>query len=244
MQTPMGRMCLNWYIRFDNFVALMGGFPTDLPREWYHAMIGFYQSQVAANPDILRWKVDDRTARLRLISYDMSILFARGSRGQISPTDFIQEHDNLSARLEDWRNTWDPALSDPNYLVTDFSYKQPLHPDDFVDPYTPGILYDFPLFTSTLMSVEWYSIMIMHKSQSSNTPPDVLFAELSRYGFQTCQHFETLEYWPSTPKGALILAQAGLAIATLFLPQDERHHMWLRRKFALLENMGCVPTLI
>lgn len=240
MQTPMGRMCLSWYARFDNFVALMGGFPTDLPREWFNAIVEFHQTQIVANPNELRWKIDERSARLRLITYDMSIVFARGSRGQLSPEEFIQEHDKLSTRLLDWKTTWDTALSDPKYLVTDFAHRQPLDPDDFVDPYAPGVLYSGPLLSTTVISEEWHSIMIMHMCQSSNTPPEVLFAKLMKHAYATCQIFETLEFWPSTPKGALVLMQAGIAIATLFLPQDDRHQMWLRRKFAILESMGYV----
>lgn len=238
MQNSVGRMCLSWYARFDNFVALMGGFPTDLPREWFSAMVAFNQAQMTANPESLRWKSDERSARLRLITYDMSIVFARGSRGQLSPMEFTGEHDRLSERLMDWKNTWDPELSDSTYLVTDFRHRQPLDPDDFVDPYSPGILYEPPLFNSTIASAEWHSIMIMHKCQSSSTPPEVLFADLRSHAYATCRYFETLEYWPSTPKGALVLMQAGIAIASLFLPQDDRHQMWLRRKFAILENMG------
>lgn len=162
MQTPMGRMCLSWYARFDNFVALMGGFPTDLPREWFNAMIAFHKSQATANPDELRWKIDERSARLRLITYDMSLVFLRGSRGQILPAEMIERHEKLLNRLLDWKNTWDPALSDPSHLVTEFPQKRQLDLDDFVDPCAPGILYEDPLFSTTLISLEWHSIMIMH----------------------------------------------------------------------------------
>lgn len=238
MQTPMGRMCLSWYARFDNFVALMGGFPTDLPREWFTAKAEYYRSQMEANPDAIRWKLDNSSARLRIIGYDMSILFARGSRGQISHEQFIVEHDQITEALVDWKTNLDPAVLDPKYLVTDFSYRRPPDPDDIVDPYCPDILYDFPLFTTTLLRAEWNSIMIMHKCQSSGMRPDILFAQLRHHAYRTCQYFETIEFWPKTPPGVLILVQACIAIATLFLPQDARHHMWIRRKFALLERMG------
>lgn len=244
MQTPVGRMCLTWYGRFDNFVALMGGFPTDLPREWFQSVITFHQSQAAANPDVLRWKMDERTGRLRLITYDMSILFAKGSRGQMAPEDFNNGHDLLTRRLEEWKDTWDPALTDARFLVTHFPHRGPPDPDDIVDPYSPGILYDFPLFSSTVIMAEWHSIMTMHQCQSSNTPPEQLFMKLGMHAYATCQYFETLEYWPSTPKGTLILVQACIAIAALFLPQDEKHHMWCRRKFALLETTGYVSSYL
>jgi hypothetical protein len=237
-RTPVGRMCLSWYARFDNFVALMGGFPTDLPREWFQAMLDFYKEGVIANPDEIHWRIDEWSAQLRLISYDMSILFARGSRGQISSEDFVKEHDLISQRLTDWKEKRDPALQDPKYLVRDFPSPETLDPEDFVNPYTVGILYERPLFDVTVLCAEWNSIMIMHKCQSSGTRPDQLFADLNRHAYRTCQYFETLEFWPSTPRGVLVLIQACIAIAALFCPQDARHHMWFRRKFALLETMG------
>ncbi|KAF5632656.1 transcriptional regulatory moc3 [Fusarium tjaetaba] len=243
MQTPVGRMCLSWYARFDNFVALMGGFPTDLPREWFRAMLDFYQSGITSNPDELHWKIDAWSARLRLISYDMSILFARGSRGQISQEDFMKEHELLNQQLIEWKEKRDPALQDPKYLIKDFPSAETLDPDDFVNPYTVGILYDFPLFDVTVLCAEWNSIMIMHKCQSSGMRPDQLFADLNRHAYRTCQYFETLEFWPSTPRGVLVLIQACIAIAALFCPQDARHHMWFRRKFALLETMGYIHPL-
>lgn len=238
MQTPMGRMCLSWYARFDNFVALMGGFPTDLPREWFQAMGDFYKAGIAANPEELHWKIDGWSAQLRLITYDMSILFSRGSRDQISPEAFAKEHDLINERLIEWKEKRDPALQDSQYLVKDFPPVETLDPEDFVNPYTVGILYDSPLFDVTVLCAEWNSIMIMHKCQSSGMRPDVLFADLNRHAYRTCQYFETLEFWPSTPRGVLVLIQACIAIAALFCPQDARHHMWFRRKFALLETMG------
>lgn len=243
MQTAMGRMCLSWYARFDNFVALMGGFPTDLPREWFQAMVDFYQSEKAAHPAELRWVIEEWSSRLRLISYDMSILFAKGSRGQISPEDFIKEHEAIDKRLVEWKEKRDPALLDQRYLITDFPPPESIPSDDIVDPYTVGILYDFPLFHATVLCAEWNSIMIMHKCQSSGIRPDILFADLNRHAYRTCQYFETLEFWPSTPRGVLVLIQACIAIAALFLPQDARHHMWFRRKFALLETMGYIHPI-
>ncbi|KAM5348104.1 hypothetical protein ACJ41O_007928 [Fusarium nematophilum] len=243
MQTPMGRMCLSWYARFDTFVALMGGFPTDLPREWFLAMVDFYKAEATVYPGELRWKIEEWSARLRLISYDMSILFARGSRGQISPEEFVKEHDAINVRLVEWKEKRDPALLDSRYLITDFPPAETIDPDDIVNPYTVGILYDFPLFNATVLCAEWNSIMIMHKCQSSGTRPDLLFADLNRHAYRTCQYFETLEFWPATPKGVLILIQACIAIAALFLPQDAQHHMWFRRKFALLETMGYIHPI-
>ncbi|KAL6881072.1 hypothetical protein J3F83DRAFT_30955 [Trichoderma novae-zelandiae] len=238
METSIGRMCLSWYARFDNIVALMGRIPTEIPREWFTAMIAYYQNQMASHPRELRWRIEDRSARLRLISYDMSSLYARGSAEKITPLDYANEHNYLSTRLEEWKANWDPLLCDEQFLVTDFNWRLPLTSDDIVDPYRPGLLYDHPLFNNTVITMEWHSIVIMHKTQSPNLSPEQLFTELRSHAFTVCELFECLEFWPDLPPGALIAVQPCLAIAGLFLPHQPSNNMWLRRKFALLETQG------
>ncbi|KAL7796593.1 hypothetical protein V8C37DRAFT_352226 [Trichoderma ceciliae] len=238
MQSPIARMCLSWYARFDNIIALMGRFPTEIPREWFIAMVAFYQSQMASDPTRLRWKIEDRSARLRLISYDMSTLYARGSRKEIAPTDYIYEHNYLTAQLEEWKGSWDLMLCDRRHLVTDFTWRRPLDPNDIVNPYRPGLLYDRPLFNNTIIMMEWHSIVLMHKSQSHEISSERLFTELGGHAFTVCELFESMEYWPGLPAGTLIAMQPCLAIAALFLPHRPNSNMWLRHKFALLEAQG------
>jgi hypothetical protein len=236
-QTPLGRMCLSWYFRFDNFIAMMGGFPTSLPREYFDTMNNYFQNQVVSTPDRVEWRIAEQNSRLRIITWDMSILYARGSRGQIGSNDFNNEYDRLTRALVDWKESCDPILTDPEHLVQDFGGRRP-DPDDIVDPYQPGILYDKPIFATTLMMVEWNSIMIMHLTQSGHKTLDQLLPDLSRHAYEVCRYFETLELWSQTPKGVLTLIQACLQIASLFLPQDMKHQMWVRRKFAVLERLG------
>ncbi|OTA01977.1 hypothetical protein A9Z42_0023020 [Trichoderma parareesei] len=238
METSIGRMCFSWYARFDNIVALMGRIPTEIPRVWFTTMITYYQSQIACYPEDLRWRIEDRSARLRLISWDMSMLYARGSANQISKSDYANQHNYLTAQLEEWKANWDPALCDEQFLVTDFNWRLPLNSDDIVDPYRPGLLYDHPLFNNTVITMEWHSILIMHKTQSPELSNEELFAEVSSHAFAVCELFECLEFWPDLPPGVLIAVQPCLAIAGLFLPHDPSHNMWLRRKFALLETQG------
>ncbi|KAH0497022.1 hypothetical protein TgHK011_004358 [Trichoderma gracile] len=238
METAIGRMCLSWYARFDNIVALMGRIPTEIPRVWFTSMIAYYQRQIACNPKDLRWRIEDRSARLRLISWDMSILYARGSAKEISASDYADQHKYLTEQLEIWKANWDPALCDEQFLVTDFNWRLPLNSDDIVDPYRPGLLYDHPLFNNTVITMEWHSILIMHKSQAPDLSNEKLLAEVSSHAFAVCELFECLEFWPDLPPGALIAVQPCLAIAALFLPHEPSHNMWLRRKFALLETQG------
>ncbi|RDA84696.1 hypothetical protein CP532_2765 [Ophiocordyceps camponoti-leonardi (nom. inval.)] len=243
MDTAVGRMCLNWYSRYDNYVAIMGGFPTGLSREWFDVTMAYCQSQAEAQPESLRWKIDYRSARLRLITFDMSMLYAQGSRGQLSPQAFAHEHARLTQELLDWKRSWDPSLTDPTYLVTDLLYRRDPGPEDIVDAYKPGTLFHPPLFTTTLITAEWHSIVIMHLSQAAKTPPPPLLAKVREHAYAACQYFEAVERWPACPPGALVSLQPCISIAALFLPHDGKHQMWLRRRFALLDTLGFIhPT--
>ncbi|RCI09766.1 hypothetical protein L249_4051 [Ophiocordyceps polyrhachis-furcata BCC 54312] len=243
MDTAVGRMCLNWYSRYDNYVAIMGGFPTGLSREWFDVTMQYCQSRVEAQPESLRWKIDYRSARLRLITFDMSMLYARGSRGQLPPQAFAREHTRLTHELHDWKRSWDPSLTDPTYLITDLSYRRDPGPEDIVDAYKAGTLFHPPLFTTTLITAEWHSIVIMHLSQAAKTPPPPLLAKVREHAYAACQFFEAVERWPACPPGALVSLQPCISIAALFLPHDGKHQMWLRRKFALLDTLGFIhPT--
>ncbi|KAI0014348.1 hypothetical protein F4779DRAFT_612642 [Xylariaceae sp. FL0662B] len=237
------RMLLTWYVRFDVFVGMMGGFETRLPREWFWTAVQYNGEQVEKDPLNLAWKTEAHASRLRLISVDMSLLYARGGRGEIVGDAFTEEHNRLTTQLHEWRARLDPALTNPNFLETEFKHQLPLDADNIVDPYKPGYLYKFPLFQTTVLLAEWHSIMIMHKSQEALALQQEPSDELRGMAYTICEIFEAVQLWPSAPNGALIPIQPCLAIAALFIPRDSRHHMWMRRKYAMLEGLGYVFPL-
>lgn len=238
MQSPMSRAILAWYSRFDIFVGMMGRFETALPREWFSTFVEYCDSQVAAEPDKSAWKIEACNARFRLITMEMSILFGKGARSELAGDAYFAEHRRLSKELQDWKDGWDPALTDPALMVTEFSNERSLYPSDIVNPFAPGVLYNQPLFASTLLTCEWHSIVIMHESQGGMDTGGEQPPKLGEHAYAICQMFEAIELWPSAPKGSLFVIQACIAIAALFVPRDTRHDMWIRRKFALLEIMG------
>lgn len=238
MQSPV-RELLTWYIRFDVFVAMMGGFETALPREWFTTAVSWSHQKSDENPNDLSWRVEVQATTLRLISVDMSLLYARSVRGEISHDAFAEEYSNLTAQLFQWKEKLDPAITDAKYLVTDFQHQQPLTEDDVVNPYNPGYLYKPPLFSTTILFLEWHSIIIMHMSRQEgyglqHEPSD----ELRQLAISACEMFETVRLWPETPPGAIIAVQSCLAIACLFVPRDQKYHMWIRRRYASLEAAG------
>ncbi|TVY80693.1 hypothetical protein LSUE1_G006092 [Lachnellula suecica] len=65
-------------------------------------------------------------------------------------------------------------------------------------------------------------------------------AELQEIAYKSCQLFEAMEYWPGSPPGTVLACQASLGIACLFLPRDDHHSMWARRKLAVIESHGYI----
>lgn len=78
----------------------------------------------------------------------------------------------------------------------------------------------------------------MHQYQTALTLKTQPSVELEKKAFATCQLYEALEYWPHSPPGTILAIQASLGIACLFLPRDETHSMWARRKLATIESNG------
>lgn len=132
----------------------------------------------------------------------------------------------------------DPALKDPRYLVTDFAGARPRELNDIVDPYIPNVIFTGPLFVMNVARIDWYSIDLMHKYQTALSMKQQPDASIGITAYATCQLFEAVEYYPQSPPGSILACQASLGIASLFLPKDELHSIWARRKLATIESHG------
>ncbi|KAL2140041.1 hypothetical protein VTI28DRAFT_4318 [Corynascus sepedonium] len=243
MQTPVGRAALTWYARFDVFLGIMGSFKTSLCREWFTAPVDYYESRAAEEPHNLAWKIEACSAQLRLISQQMSDLFARGAKQEITKDEYVAEHRRLSVVWDEWKNSWDSALKNPGCLVDEFPGNPTPSPDDIVNPFTPGVLFRPPIFASTLMTCEYHSISLMHASQNAMKLTEEDRVRLMEHAYAICQIFEAVEFWPQSPAGSLTVLQSSIAIAALYLPRDSKHHMWFRRKFVLLESIGYISPI-
>ncbi|CZT00813.1 related to C6 finger domain protein [Rhynchosporium graminicola] len=240
MEDPLTRVILGWYMRFDVFAGLMGGFETVLSREWFSVSQEFFQDQVAKEPDVLDWKIESAIAQHRLVATDMSLLFVKRGKKELSDQQFMTENNAIARRIEEWKTMMDPALQDPRYLINDFPGARPLDPEDIVDPYMPGIIYHGPLWAMNVAMIDWYAIDMMHKYQTALTMQTQPSADLGAKAYATCQLFEAVEFWPGSPPGTVLACQASLGIACLFLPRDETHSMWARRKLATIESKGYI----
>ncbi|TAQ84082.1 hypothetical protein B7494_g7590 [Chlorociboria aeruginascens] len=220
MQNETTRVILAWYTRFDVFAGLIGGFETVLSRQWFSYGTEYFENQVLKEPTKLSWKIERAVWQLRLIATDMSALFSKRGKGEISHEQFLIENEIVAKRIEEWKTKMDPALQNSQWLVTDFTGARPLNPDDIVDPYIPNIIYRGPLWIVNISIIDC--------------------ADLTIKAYATCQLLEAVEFWPGSPDATIVACQASLGIACLFLPRDEIHAMWARRKLATIESHGFV----
>lgn len=236
----MSRVILGWYTRFDVFAGLMGGFETVLDREWFQYSEHHLLQQIQQEPEELVWKIEYVLAQQRLIAMDMSLLFSRNGKGELSINDFVQENEFIARRIKNWTKDMDPELRDPDYLVTDFSGGREVDPDDIVDPYLRNTLYQGQLYAMNFARLDMNALDLMHKYRTALFMKTQPSKDLAMKAFEVCQLFEAIEFYPGSPRGAVLAAQASVGIASLFLPRDETHAMWSRRKFASIECQGCV----
>ncbi|KAL8760659.1 MAG: hypothetical protein Q9184_003174 [Pyrenodesmia sp. 2 TL-2023] len=245
MQEELGRKILAWYSRFDLFVGFMSGYETVLGREWFGAKERFHRERAQQHPEDIDARVEAAIASHRFIALDMALLFAKLKVGEITLPEFQIGNEVVTARIRNWGQSLGPLLTDERYIVTSFEGAPKQDEDDIVDPYRLGGLFRGALFPMNFVLVDWLGTNIMHTYQTAlitgrPAPPGLLEMAL-----ELCRIFESVEYWPESEKGSILQAQAGLGIAALFLPKDERHTMWIRRKLAKIEGEGYTypPTL-
>ncbi|KAI9779235.1 MAG: hypothetical protein M1839_007487 [Geoglossum umbratile] len=243
-QSLVHQVIFRWYSCFDTSTNLVDGGETVLGREWFSACQQYHLEQAERHQDDISHKIEEAIANLRLITTDMSTLFANRARGSICYSDFVGENDALARRISEWQSDIHPSLRDQVYAITSFRGAPRLNLDDIVDPYTSSFLFKGPTWPMNFVLLSWYALDLMYRYQSALALQRQLPAEAEHTALQTCQLFEAIEYYPDAPPGStLTAAHASLAVASLFLPKDDRHITWARRKFARVEQLGYIyPT--
>lgn len=239
MESEVQRKILSWYSRFDIFAGLMSGYETMLAREWFCANENHYRHQNQKYPNDIDYKIEAAIASHRLIAMDMAVLFAKLPRGAITLESFIIENKEISTRISNWKQHLDILLAHTRSLVETLVVDRKPYPGAVIDPYMPGGIYDKDgLWTLNFMLMDWYAMDVMHRYQSAlmlQQPPP---PELEVLALRLCGMFEAIESWTEGPPGVELSTQAALGIATLFLPKDDGHTMWSRRKLAKIEGLG------
>ena len=242
VQTEMRRKMLAWYIRFDLFAGLMAGNETVLGIEWFQAYERCYASLSMNDPTNQNLRIETCFAEHRTAAVEMALLFAKLPKGEISVTDFMRENALLGERIRRLRLNIEPFAQHSHHTIKYFEGCPKLDPDDIVNPYELGKLFGPPLFSVNFLLLDWFALDTMFKYQSAlmlqQSPP----AEMEALALEQCQIFEAIEFWSGSPAGSILPAQASLGLTCLFLPRDEKHTMWCRRKLAKVESLGWVSV--
>lgn len=238
-QTPMGRIILAWYTRFDQLVACMGTLEPSLPRCWIEALDVQCRGQLSNEPDDPIWLSEATENWLRLISHDMCLLRARYRSGQIPEKIFQAEHRKFSLLLREWRDHLSPVLTEPARFAEGEKTECPLF--HFFEDGPP--IYDESRAFMTLYITEWHSIVLLHLcrvSDDSLAEASLILGSQSENAEAICQILEGAEKWSAAPKGMLTMLHPTIAMAALWLPMSPQRHVWLKEKFAWLESSGYV----
>lgn len=241
-QTEFLRKVLLWYIRFDLFVGFQSGGDSVLGREWYAAIEAYCARAAREDPNNLVLKYEERFAYSRLVAKDSSILFAGKLRGQISDEAFMAELPRLAERVHKLETHIDPALLDPESFITDFTGTP--DPDDIVNIYEPNVIRGGDHWTTNYLFLDMWGIIFMYHVSISMAMRKPFDPELVQKAYRTAQVFKAVTNYPKSPPGAIIEAQATVAIAILFLPKDPKTVQWARRNFAEVEASGYVFILL
>jgi hypothetical protein len=232
------RTILQWYIHFDVFAGMLSGNGTILGREWFEALHEWDLQQIKLNPKDVQLKYKECCSRCRLLAADVALTFARKNRNDITEEDFDAKCKTINQELRSWETNLDPILRQPSKLITDFPDAPPRDPEDIVDPYKPNVIYDGELFGTNFITLQFLGLDLMFQQQLSGAQGEPRLPEMQELALRMCQMVEAIQYHRTSPRSVLLGIQASLAMATTFLPRDEKHNMWSRRKLATVEALG------
>ena len=217
---------------------MISGNRTILRREWFEVCHDWDVQQIKLKPDDVELKYRERCSRCRLLAADIALTFARKSRNDITEEDFNAKCKAIDDELRSWETNLDPTLRDSSKLITDFPDAPQRDPEDIVDPYQPNTIFDGELFGTNYIALQFLGLDLMFQYQLSAAQGETRLHEMQQLALRMCQIVEAIQYHRTSPQSVLLGIQASLAMATTFLPRDEKHNMWSRRKLAAVEALG------
>ncbi|KAK0250104.1 hypothetical protein LTR01_004661 [Friedmanniomyces endolithicus] len=243
MQDETRRRIISWYIRFDLFAASMAGTETNLGREWFAACAEFYTLQARERPHDLGATFEKFFSTSRLLATDSTLLFAAKKKNTLSDEQFAAEVDNISSQITRFKHLIETVFDEPaNFVTVSPDTPAPSAEDDITDFRDPHFLYGGDYFTMNYVLIDFWAIDMMFRNRLATPPSPQVAAQLVEIALKECKMFEAVEHCEQKPPGAILGCQASLGIASLFLPRDRKHTDWCRRKFALIEQKGFVPS--
>lgn len=135
METEVRRKILSWYARLDLFAEVMAGHSTDLGRDWFCIIDGYYLHEVLEHPEHIDFKIEGAITGHRLIGMDLATLF---SKLKYLYTGFMRENQLTAERIRTWMNPMSQLLSERKYLMNSLEGARDREIYDILYPYVPG----------------------------------------------------------------------------------------------------------
>jgi hypothetical protein len=243
MQDETRRKIASWYTRLDLLAGIVGegGGERKLSREWFAAIREHYRRQSRDRPDELSAKLEDLMSSSGLLAKDSSLLLAAKKRGVVSDKEYESRTRELEQQYADLSRRVETSFAKPGNCAKSFPNAPPPDEAEIIHYQDSNLLYTGELFTMNYIMLDSWAIDLNFKHQRAIQQQQTPTPEIEALGSKMCKMIEAIEC--SGPNGALLCCQTSLAIASLFLPKDEKHTDWCRRKYAKIEQLGYV-TLI
>jgi hypothetical protein len=242
MSTEISRRILAWYARFDIFAGIMGGYETVLDIDWFMACKAFHEERIAKYPNNLVYALEAYAASHGVVAMEMSQLFAKLPRGAITIPEFLKQNERITQDIQGLKMKLAPMMARTEYKAIIPRHGTP-DPNSIIDIHGPAGIYHGPLWSLNFLIIDWNSLQSLQLYQTSlilhQTPPAERLLGLA---LEQCRIIEAVQHWTGSPPAAILPAQACLALVCLFLPRDDKHIIWARRKLAAVENLGYANT--
>ena len=141
-------------------------------------------------------------------------------------------------QYEEYGSIVENAFREHSNFIKDLPNAPPRKDSDITDYHDPNFLFGGELYTMNFVLLDYWAIELMFKYQLMTAQRNQSPEELTEIAFKKCKMIEALQYCDQGPPGGILGCQASLGIASLFLPKDQKHIDWCRRKYALVEQLG------
>ena len=226
-----------WYARFDVVAGILAGTEAVLSRDWYMAKEQYDAEQAALYPEDACKQFALVASINRRFGLDMASLYAKLSRGMIPLDEFVIQNEQLGQTIERAKAIM-RAFDDSEYTVRSYPNQKPLTEDDIVDPYVPGRIHKGAMWDANFIWIDLLSTETMHKYQTMLVLQQPLLEDLGKLAYKQCELIETIERWPDRGSGFFVGFKNSIGLASMFLPKDDKHCTWSRRKMAMMEQNG------
>ncbi|EFR05282.1 hypothetical protein MGYG_08293 [Nannizzia gypsea CBS 118893] len=230
---------VHWNMRYDVMAGLMAGNATILGREWYIRAEKKAYQEATDDPNSLSKELFAFCACNKRCAVDLASLLGKVSQNLISQEEFLAEGRVITETMTEMIRKLG-EYNDPNYLVMSYPEKIPLGINDIVDPYVPGLVHTSPFSEVDLVKLELRSSLLMYNCQIGLITQSLEPAEMSKFALEQCQLVETINRLPEKASMFPLMFHNVLGLICLYIPPDDRHRMWCRKRLAEMEQHGYI----